>query len=255
MGDFPTIDIEGIKVPKILIGINSLLGWSHTSSGRDRWIIRYYTARRIAKVFERCIELGVDGVLGPIWPRLLQAIKIAEDETGQKMTFVSTTIGETKDTKKELEMLKGVYSPICCIHGAWSDSWPVRNKKLEGLESYLKMIRESGLVPGLACHNGNRLRMVDKGGYDVSVFVTPVNKSGFYMNPTQRSILNAIARTKKPVIAIKPLASGRFDEGKIREWLEWSLGRKGVSALCIGFMSEEEAEEDITYMKEIFGLT
>jgi hypothetical protein len=254
MGEFPTIEIEGIKIPKLLIGINSLLGWSHTSSGRDRWIIRFYTARRIAKVFERCIELGVVGVLGPVWPRLLQAIKMAEKETGERMTFVSTTIGEKKDTQKQLRMLEGVYSPICCIHGAWSDSWPVRKGRLEGLEFYLKMIREAGLVPGLACHNGERLRMVDRRGYDVSVFVTPVNKSGFYMNPTQRSILSAIGRTRKPVIAIKPLASGRFDEGKLREWLEWSLTRKGVSALCLGFMSEEEAEEDIACMKQILGM-
>ena len=254
MGDLPTIEIEGAKVPKLLIGINSLLGWSHTSSGRDKWIIKYFTARRIAKVFEKCIELGVDGVLGPVWPRLLQAIKMAEEGTGRRMTFVSTTIGETKDTEKELKMLKGVYAPICCIHGGWSDSWPVQRGKLVGLEKYLGMIREAGLIPGMACHNGERLRMVDKGGYDVAVFVTPVNKCGFYMNPTQRSILNAISRTKKPVIAIKPLGSGRFDEGKVREWLEWSLGQSGVSALCLGFMSEEEAEEDIAYMKQILGM-
>ncbi len=254
VGDFPTVEIEGVKVPKLLIGINSLLGWSHTSAGRDRWIVRYYTARNIAKVFERCMELGVYGVLGPVWPGLLQAIGIAERETGQKMMLVSTTIGEIKDTEKQLRMLRGVNSPICCIHGAWSDSWPVRNGKLVGLQTYLGMIREAGLIPGLACHNGDRLSMVDKGGYDVSVFVTPINKAGFYMNPTQKSSLDAIGGTKKPVIAIKPLASGRFDEGKVREWLEWALSQRGVSALCVGFMNEEEAEEDIANMKAILGV-
>lgn len=255
MVDFPTIDVEGVKLPKLLIGINSLLGWSHTSYGRDRWIVRYYTARRIARVFERCIGLGVYGVLGPAWPRLIKAIRMAEKGTGEKMTFVSTTIGELKDTEKELNMLHGTYSPICCIHGAWSDSWPVKNGKLVGLEKYLKMIRDAGLVPGLACHNGDRLKMVDEGRYDVATFVTPVNKAGFYMNPTQRSILRAVSRTKKPVIAIKPLASGRFEEGKIGKWLEWVLDQKGVSAMCLGFMSEEEAEEDIACVKGILRIT
>jgi len=247
----PTIDIEGVKVPKLLTGINSLLGWSHTSYGRDRWIVRYYTARRIASVFERCMELGVYGVLGPVWPRLIEAIRIAEKGAREEIMFVSTTIGDPKDTKKELNMLSGMHSPICCIHGAWSDSWPVKNGRLSGLEKYLKMIRDAGLVPGLACHNGDRLKMVDEGGYDVATFVTPVNKAGFYMNPTQRSILRTISRTKKPVIAIKPLASGRFEEGKIGNWLEWVLDQKGVSAMCLGFMSEEEAEEDIKCVKGI----
>jgi len=252
LADIPIIDIEGVKVPKLLTGINSLLGWSHTSYGRDRWIVRYYTARRIARVFERCMELGVHGVLGPVWPRLIEAIRIAEKEAGEEMLFVSTTIGDPKDTKKELDMLRGVHSPICCIHGAWSDSWPVKDGRLVGLDRYLMMIRDAGLVPGLACHNGDRLKMVDEGGYDVAAFVTPVNKVGFYMNPTQRSILRAIGRTKRPVIAIKPLASGRFDEGKIGEWLKWALDQKGVSAMCLGFMSEEEVEEDIACVKGIF---
>lgn len=255
MNRFPTVDIEGIKVPKLLIGINSLLGWSHTSVGRDRWIRRYYTARRVAKVFERCIELGVYGVLGPVWPRLIKAIKIAEKETGQQMTFISTTIGDPKDTEKQLKMLNGLYSPICCIHGAWTDSWPIKNSRLVGFEKYLQMIREAGLIPGVACHNGDRLSMVDDGKYDVSVFVTPVNKLGFYMSPTQRSILDAISRTPKPVIAIKPLAGGRFQEGRIPEWLEWVLSQEGVSAVCIGFMSREEAEEDIAYMKDLLGVS
>jgi len=254
MSVFPTVDVEGVKVPKLLIGINSLLGWSHTSVGRDRWIRRYYTARRVAKVFERCIELGVYGVLGPVWPRLIEAIKIAERETGREMLFVSTTIGDPKDTEKELKMLNGLYSPICCIHGGWIDSWPIENGRLVGLEKYLKMIREAGIIPGVACHNGEKLAIIDEGGYDVSVFATPVNKVGFYMFPSQDSILKAIEKTDKPVIAIKPLASGRFDEGRIYDWLKWVFEQKGVSAVCVGFMSREEAEEDIQHVKNILNI-
>lgn len=251
---FPMIDVEDVKVPKLLIGINSLLGWSHTSIGRDRWIRRYYTARRIAKVFERCIELGVYGVLGPVWPRLIEAIKIAERNTGQKMIFVSTTIGDPKDTEKQLEMLNVLYSPICCIHGGWIDSWPIEDGRLVELEKYLKMIREVDIIPGVACHNGEKFAIIDGGDYDVSIFATPVNKIGFYMFPNRESILNAIKKTRKPVIAIKPLASGRFDEGRIYEWLKWVFEQEGISAVCIGFMSREEAEEDIQYVKNILGV-
>lgn len=251
---FPTIPVEDVEIPKLLIGINSLLGWSHTSIGRDKWIRRYYTTRRIAKVFERCIELGVYGVLGPVWPKLIEAIKIAEKNTGQKMIFVSTTIGDPKDTEKQLKMLNGLYSPICCIHGGWIDSWPIENGRFIGLERYLKMIRDAGMIPGIACHNGERLAMIDKGDYDVSIFATPVNKIGFYMFPNRESILNAIREAKRPVIAIKPLAGGRFDEGRIYDWLKWVFEQKGVSAVCIGFMSREEAEEDIEHVKNILGV-
>jgi len=251
----PTIKVEGVRVPKLLIGTNSLLGWSHTSVGRDRWIKRYYSANRIGRVFERCIKLGANGVFGPVWPRLIEAIKIAEKKTGQQMTFISTTIGKREDTEKQLKMLNGMYSPICCIHGGWTDSWPVENGKLVGFEKYLQLIRKAGLVPGVACHNGDKLKLVNDGGYDVSVLVTPVNRLGFQMHPNQKMILDVIRSTQKPVIAIKPLASGRFDEGKISEWLEWVLKQNGVSALCIGFMNQEEAEEDIAIMNNLCRLS
>ncbi len=54
------------------------------------------------------------------------------------------------------------------------------------------MIRDAGVIPGVACHNGDRLRIVDQCGYDCAVFVTPVNKFGFYMNPSKESALDAV---------------------------------------------------------------
>jgi hypothetical protein len=160
---FPTMGIEGVEVPKALIGINSLLGWSHTSRGRDEWIRKYFTAKRVAEVFAHCINLGMHGVLGPVFPRLNEAIKIAEDMTGQKMIFISTTIGDKETTDQQVKTLKEIGSPICCIHGGWTDGWPVRDGKLEGFERYLGIIRDAGIIPGVACHNADRLKMVDQG--------------------------------------------------------------------------------------------
>jgi len=255
MSGFPSIEIEGISVPKALIGINSLLGWSHTSGGRDEWIKKYFTAQRIADVFAHCIKLGLYGVLGPVFPRLHEAIKISEDMTGQKMLFVSTTFGGKETTDQQAKQAKEVGSPICCIHGGWTDGWQLKDGKLDGFEKYLAMIRDAGVIPGVACHNVDRLKIVDQGGYDCAVFVTPINKFGFYMNPSKESALDAVKNCSKPVIAIKPLASGRFDEGRPKEWLKWVSDTPGVSSMVIGFMSEEEATEDITALKEIFGIS
>lgn len=254
MANFPTITIEGVSVPKALIGINSLLGWSHTSGGRDEWIRKYFTAERIAEVFAHCIKLGLYGVLGPVYPKLHDAIKLAEDKTGQKMLFISTTFGDKKTTRDQVRQAKEIGSPICCIHGGWTDGWEVKDGKLVDFEKYLTMIRDEGVIPGVACHNGDRLRLVDQGGYDCAVFVIPINKLGFYMNPSKESTLDAVKNCSKPVIAIKPLASGRFDEGRPAEWLKWTIDTPGVSSMVIGFMNEEEATEDINALKNIFGI-
>ncbi|MFQ6041257.1 MAG: hypothetical protein ACE5PV_10415 [Candidatus Poribacteria bacterium] len=254
MPKFPSITIEGVEVPKALIGINSLLGWSHTSRGRDEWIRRYFTVELIAEVFATAVNLGVTGVLGPVHPKLIDAIKLTEDITGEKMTFVATTIGAKEETKEQIKILKDFGAPFCCLHGGWADKWEIKDGRFVDLEDYLKRIRDAYLIPGSATHNGERLKMMDENGYDISVFVTPVNKMGFYMNPSKEAALDAVNNCRKPVIAIKPLASGRFDEGRIKEWLQWVFDVRGVDSMVIGFMSPEEATEDIIAAKEILGV-
>ena len=59
MSTFPSLTVEGVTVPRMIVGTNALLGYSHVSSGRDAWIREYFTPRRIARVFARCAELGV----------------------------------------------------------------------------------------------------------------------------------------------------------------------------------------------------
>ncbi len=75
---------------------------------------------------------------------------------------------------------------------------------------------------------------------------------GFYMNPSREAMVEAVSQCPKPVIATKPLASGRFDENRIDEWLRWTFSVKGVVAAAVGFMCEEEAEEDATIVRRLF---
>ena len=205
----------------------------------------------MAEVFAKCMELGMNAVLGPIYPKLNDAIKMAEDIQGSRLTFVCTCSGDEDTVLEELSTLSDLYAPICLVHGGPTDNWPVKDGRLENFEHHLSLIRDAGIIPGAVCHNGERLKLLNKGEYGAAVFAIPVNKIGFYMNPSKESVLSAVNQCSKPVIAIKPLASGRFDEGRIKDWLKWTFGVKGVSAIAIGFMSAEEAREDIAILKEI----
>ena len=252
MVDLPTVKIEGLELPKILIGTNSLLGWSHTSKGRDEWIRRTFTAERVAEVFVHCARLGATGVVGPLFPRLVDALAKAR-AMGAKITWVSTTVGGSKETfREQLVQIKDAGSPICFFHGAWTDRWPVVDGRLENMESYIEAIREAGMIPGTAVHNGQRLDLVTRLGYDFAAYLIPVNKLGFDMFPDRETVLAAVANAGKPVIAIKPLACGRFDEGKPGDWLSWTLERPGVVATAVGIMNEDEATEDLAVARDIF---
>lgn len=247
----PTFRIEGLEVPRIITGTNSLLGYSHTSRGRDAWIRRTYTPERIAEVLVHCARLGANAVVGPLNPTLVEALAHAR-AADVPITWLSTTIGPKETFRDQLAQIKAAGSPICFLHGAWIDRWPLIDGRLAGLEAYVEAIREMGLIPAAAVHDGERLALLTRLGYDFAAYLTPVNKLGFTMLPDRATVLAAVAGAGKPVIAIKPLACGRFDEGRPGEWLRWSLEQPGVAGAAIGFMSEEEADEDVAAAREIF---
>ena len=279
MSEFPSLTIEGVTIPRVICGTNALLGWSHVSSGRDAWIKEYFTPQRIAQVFAKCMELGVTAVMGPLFPRLIEALEETEKLTGRRMTWVSTTnagmapegmeeelqkaraAGRVEEamaiaresTGEQVRKLKAAGSPICIFHGAWVDRWPAANGYLEDFDRFTEMIREAGMIPGAVSHVSGRLAEVDQGDHDVALLVTPVNKGGWHMRPSRDEALEVIGQIKKPLLAIKTLACGRCEEERaIEDWLRWAVDVEGVEAIALGLMVEPEAEQSIPVLRDGF---
>jgi len=90
-------------------------------------------------------------------------------------------------------------------------------------------------------HAGLTIPKLEDSGVDFDGYVTPVNKLGVMMLPTRNMALMAIKASKKPAIAIKPLAGGRIGPS---EALEHVYKEVGISFCMIGVGSLSEAEED-----------
>ena len=278
MSDFPSWTIEGVTIPRVICGTNALLGWSHVSAGRDAWIKRFYTPERLAPVFAKCIELGVTAVMGPLFPRLMDALDETEKLTGVRMTWVSTTDAGTvkegmedqlkeawaagrmdevmamakESTGEQAQKLKAAGAPICFFHGAWTDRWPVTDGRLDDFDRFTGMIRDAGVIPAAVTHISERLKLVDDGDYDLAALATPVNKTGWTMTPDRETAVEVVNKVSRPLLAIKSLACGRFEEGHLDEWLNWVVDVEGVQAVAIGIMCEEEAEQSIPILRDRF---
>jgi len=277
MSDFPSLTIENVTFSRVICGTNALLGYSHVSPGRDAWIREYFTPQRIAGVFSKCLELGVNAVMGPLHPRLMEALEETEKRTGVRMTWVASTeygavpCGCEKDLERaqsagdrEAEMalyrnstaeqaakLKAAGAPICFFHGGWVDSWPIANGVLQGYDVQTRAIRQAGLIPGAACHYSARLAELEAGPHDNALIVTPINKGGWLMHPSREEALKVIGKIQRPVLAIKTLACGRYDhEHAVPEWLQWAVDIPNVQAIVLGLMVEQEAEQSIPFLRE-----
>lgn len=279
MTGFPSFTVEGVTIPRVICGTNALLGWSHVSPGRDAWIKEYFTPERIAQVFAKCIELGVTAVMGPLFPRLVEALDATEKLTGVRMTWVATTSAgrapcgredelaqaraagkreealaiSLESTAEQAAALKAAGAPICLFHGQWADNWPMQDGKLTDITRFTQMIRDAGLIPGSSVHNSERLAHLAQSDCDLALLATPVNKSGWHMEPSKEQALGAIASGAKPILAIKTLACGRYEQERaVPEWLAWAAAVDGVQAIALGLMVEQEAEESIPVLRDAF---
>jgi len=118
-------------------------------------------------------------------------------------------------------------------------------KRLDILSDLVGWISDNfGYKCLLGCHHGGlTIPILERSKIDFYGYVTPANKLGVMMFPTQKLSEAAIKSTSKPVIAIKPFAGGRIPPKPALEYIYKDLN---IPCCMIGVGSEEELERDAT---------
>jgi len=248
---FPTFEVEDVSIPRVLIGINPFLGYSHFSEAKSNYFKRMFKdVASISDVIVKATEFDLTGIYTPADEKIAEALELVEQQTGIKMTVVGTTYYtfDLAKIEKEVALLKSMGAGICLLHGnAVDDLLNPVERIIASAEKMLELIRDEGLIPGIACHDARAILYSEERGYDTKVYATPVNKIGFWMNH-EGLTLKIIEKIKKPVIALKPFASGRIQP---EEGLEFTLSTPGVTAVAIGVANHEEVAQDFKLAKEI----
>lgn len=90
-------------------------------------------------------------------------------------------------------------------------------------------------------HAGSTIPILENSCLDFGGYLTPLNKLGALMFPSKEEALKAIKNSKRPLIAIKPLAGGRIPPVKAFQFV---YGESNANACMVGVASEEELEID-----------
>lgn len=218
MTDFPRTTVGGISLPRLLIGTNWFLGYSHTSLAKDRFIKELQDRRRIADVVTAFLEYGIDAVMGPPSQHLENALQDAEARTGRKIIRIITPSfnivpGGPKEREPEAAFDECVRlnATFCMPHQCVTDALLDRmHGEIRDIGKYTKMIRERGMIPGLSTHMPEAVVYADKTGADVETYIQIYNAAGFLMQVEADWVMRIIQKAKKPVMTIKPLAAGRL---------------------------------------------
>lgn len=253
---FPRTQVEGVSLPRMLIGTNWLMGYSHKSACADAYIRQNNrNPQAVADIIEAFLDSGVDAIMGCISQEepLKNGIKLAEDRTGKGVIRIDTPNIDVSDTpegrreaEKRIKLVKESGAVFCMPHHSAAEQLVCkRTETIDRLPDYLKMIRDNDMIPGLSAHMPELIVYSDNNEYDVQTYIQIFNCMGFLMQMEIEYIHKVIIQAKKPVMTIKPMAAGRvspfvgltFSYAALRE----------CDMVTVGCMTPQEAREDVEF--------
>lgn len=254
MDQFPRTTVGGVSLPRMLIGTNWLLGWSHTGAAADAAIReKFARPEDFYPVIATFLSAGVDAVMAPIstTPIAAEAIDYAEQKAGRKIIRIDTpamNVDDSPEARREAERTvkhsREIGADFCLIHHTSVEQ--LVNKNLQAiprLPDYLAMIRSEGILPGLSVHMPEVLQYTDRNGYDVETYIQIFNCMGFLMQVEVENVARIIHAAKHPVMTIKPMAAGRCTP-YVGLTFSWNAIRD-CDMVTVGTNSAREAAEDI----------
>ena len=263
MAAFPRTQVEDVSFPRLLIGTNWFLGYSHTSQAKTAFIKEHQDSKRLADIIEVFLSAGVDAILGirPDAVHLENAIKDAEDRTGVGCLKIGTphfdlsgTPDAEDNNKKELDGFAEIGTRLCMPHQSTTDAMVNKiSKSITGMDGYCALIRERGMIPGLSTHMPESVPYADNSGLDVATYIQIYNAAGFLMQVEVDWVHRIIQKAQKPVITIKPLAAGRLLP-LVGLAFNWATIRDR-DMVCIGCLTPDEARECIDISLSQLGRT
>ncbi|MBM3188540.1 MAG: hypothetical protein FJZ90_07455 [Chloroflexi bacterium] len=124
--------------------------------------------------------------------------------------------------------------------------------RLDLIQEYLAFLRTRFRTIITSVHHaGVTIPILEAEGVDVDGYLTPVNRLGALMSPTRDIALDAIRQATKPIIAIKPMAGGRYLG---RQAFEYVFDEVGVAATMFGLGTVEQVRETAKAAREALGI-
>ena len=251
---FPRTTVAGVSLPRMLIGTNWILGWSHRSPAADGMInTRNRNKEAIADIVEAFLSCDVDAVMAPISqnPVMADGVRLAQERTGKQVIMIDTPIinvDDSTDARKEAETIikncRDIGAKFCMPHHSSVEELVNKNKRtIDRLPDYLSMIRENGMIPGVSAHMPELIVYSDEQGYDVETYIQIYNCMGYMMQVEIEYIHSVIWNAKKPVMTIKSMAAGRITPFVGITFSYATL--RSCDMVTVGCFTPEEAYEDI----------
>jgi hypothetical protein len=217
-------------LPKLMLGTSPFIGAGQFGSKSLDYRRRFFeNPDNMTRLLVHSATLGVKAVQLVGYQPLVKALMKAQDISGDFFKAVTIPRG---DFAANLDLVSPLEPEFVSVHAQFCDENDPR------LSELIDMIRDTGAKPAASTHlPGATIPILDEMGFEA--YLAPLNTVGYGMEPDVESTLKALERTRKKVIAIKPLAAGKVSpERSVFEYIY-----RYADSITVGITSEKEMEE------------
>ena len=166
----PTVEVGDQTITRLIVGGNPFRGNSHLNPDLDRDMREYHTNENVVKTLFRAEECGINTMQSRGDDIVFDMVRAYRD-AGGTMQWIVQTASERPDLFENIREI-ATLDPIAIYwHGSMTDRmW--KEDRIHELEEYLKAIRDTGKLVGVACHMPHVLRWIEDQNWDVDFYMT-----------------------------------------------------------------------------------
>ena len=171
MPELPTIPFGPVEVTRLIVGGNPFCGNSHVDEPTSRDMAEYYTAENVVAALQACQAAGINAVQARgDYHRVLHWLELFRREGGQ-LHWIAQTASEMHDNFQNIRVLAAAGAVGIYHHGSRTDRmW--KAGAIDGVDDYLKCMRDCGVQVGLGSHIPEVFEYVEERGWDVDYYMT-----------------------------------------------------------------------------------
>jgi hypothetical protein len=225
----PSGKIGNVKMSRLICGGNLISGYAHS---RDLIYVspllkHYFTDEKVMETWSQCEQHGVDTMI--LNPSDAKAIEVYNKHKSQggKIQYLAQ-LGPTKDDLvSPVKQAKQAGAVGAFLLGNFGDAW-TREGDTKLVGELLKIIRDHGMIAGVAAHELRSVKAVEDAGFAPDFYMKTLHQTKYWSNrkPDQmkevidnygvdnywcmdpQQTIAYMAELKRPWIAYKVLAAG-----------------------------------------------
>ncbi|MCX7886450.1 MAG: hypothetical protein N3B01_04205 [Verrucomicrobiae bacterium] len=259
-GAMPTGKIGKITISRLICGGNLVSGFAHS---RDLIYVapllkRYFTEEKIMETWALCEEHGINTMVVSQSDPRAEMVYRKYVQQGGTIQYIAQIRAEEDNLDAAVKKAVDGGAVGAFLHGGIGDVW-VRDGKLPLIGMLIEIIKEHGLIAGVAGHELRTIREIEKAGFEPDFYVKTLhhtnywsfggagekpevirNRADNYWCRDPQETIEFMATVRRPWIAYKVLAAGAI---RPREGFQFAFAN-GADFALVG-MFDFQIREDV----------